>query len=307
MYPPMSAPVAVAICTYNRPLLLDRLIVAVVAIAAAEFPDQRVPVVVVDDSREGSARSVVESSPHAETLRYVHTASGDISVARNAAVSTASELAPFVVCVDDDCTPQPGWLRELLTVADESGAAIVAGHHRYVVDGDAPRWLSEQPFLLEHEEYEDGSVPAVGNMSNVLIRSTWFRSSGVRFRRDLGRLGGEDMVFFADAKAQGAEIRFSARSLVLEPRDAGRMTLRYHLWRQAWLGNNEAHIALRTGTYGRSRLAARGVRRALRGIAWPVISFGRNRSPQFQWALALIASGLGLVTGAAGVEMSHRS
>ena len=80
MYPPMSAPVAVAICTYNRPLLLDRLIVAVVAIAAAELPDQRVPVVVVDDSREGSARSVVESSPHAETLRYVHTASGDISV-----------------------------------------------------------------------------------------------------------------------------------------------------------------------------------------------------------------------------------
>jgi succinoglycan biosynthesis protein ExoM len=305
---PMSAFVAVAICTYNRPVLLGRLIDEVGAIARADAPDRRVPIVVVDDSPDGSAREVVERASHAGAdVHYTHSASGDISTARNTAVCAAAGLAPFVACVDDDCIPQPGWFAESFAVANEWNATIVVGHRQFVATDHSPRWLRDEPFLDENERYPDGSVPTVGNMANVLIRSSWFLDSGVRFRPDLGRLGGEDMVFFADAKASGAEIRFAARSVVLEPCDARRSTFRYQMWRQAWLGNNEAHISARTGDHGRVRLAVRGGRRILRGVAWPVVSFARTRRFQLRWAAALVASGAGLVAGACGVEMIHRS
>ena len=238
---------------------------------------------------------------------YVHTASGDISTARNAALSTGVELAPFVVCVDDDCVPQPGWLAELLRVENESDAAIVVGHHQFVPTESSPTWLRREPFLQEHPLYEDGAVPVVGNMSNVLIRSSWLASTGVRFNPDLGRLGGEDMVFFADAKAAGAEIRFAAGSVVFEPCDARRSTFRYQLWRQVWLGNNEAQINARTGELRRSRLAVRGLRRVARGLVWPLRALAKNRRLELRWALALAASGVGLVAGAAGVQMAHRA
>jgi hypothetical protein len=115
------------------------------------------------------------------------------------------------------------------------------------------------------------------------------------------------MVFFAAAKAHGAGIRYAAHSAVLEPCDAHRSSFRYQCWRQAWLGNNEAHISARTGEHGRARLAVRGLRRMLRGLTWPFVAYRRHRRPELRWAVALVASGAGLVAGAAGIEMAHRS
>ena len=303
----MSESIAVAICTYNRPRLLGSLLETVEAIRRADLGDGGIHVVVVDDSPTGSARTVVEAAGPPGTVHYRATAAGDISLARNTAVATAAALAPFVVCIDDDCLPQPGWLSELMRVANETDAAIIVGHRRFVPSEESPRWLRHEPFLQENELYPDGAVPVIGNMANVLIRSAWLVDSGIRFRTDLGRLGGEDMVFFADARAAGAEIRFAARSVVLERCDANRSTYRYQLWRQLWLGNNEAQINARTGDLGRARLCLRGLRRALRGVVWPIRCLLQRRRPQLRWSLALVASGAGMVAGAAGVRFTHRS
>jgi succinoglycan biosynthesis protein ExoM len=304
----MTADVAVAICTYNRPHLLQRLLSAISNVVRVDAPDLRIAIVVVDDSPAGNAHPIAEAARDSFTeVVYVNTASGDISTARNAALSAGMRLCPFVVCVDDDCVPQPGWLSALLGVANEWSAAIVVGHHQFVATDESPEWLRREPFLQEHPLYEDGAVPVIGNMSNVLIRSSWLSSSGVRFNPDLGRIGGEDMVFFADARAAGAEIRFAAESLVCEPCDAARSTFRYHLWRQAWLGNNEAQINARTGELRRGRLALRGLRRIVRGLLWPARALSSRGRPELRWAIALAASGIGLVSGAIGVEMAHRS
>jgi glycosyltransferase involved in cell wall biosynthesis len=304
----MNADVAVAICTYNRPLLLERLLEATSSVARADAPDVRISIVIVDDSPAGNARPIAERARDMfADVVYVHTASGDISTARNAALAEGVKLSPFVACVDDDCVPQPGWLTALLRVAGERNAAIVVGHHRFVPTDESPQWLRREPFLQEHPLYEDGAVPVIGNMSNVLIRSSWLSSSGVRFNPHLGRLGGEDMVFFADARASGAEIRFAADSLVFEPCDARRSTFRYQLWRQAWLGNNEAQINARAGNLRRSRLALRGLRRIVRGSCWPFRALADRGRPELRWSIALAASGIGLLTGAAGLELAHRS
>jgi succinoglycan biosynthesis protein ExoM len=304
----VRADVSVAICTYDRPLLLQRLLDAVSSVARIDASGDRIAIVVVDDSPNGSALPIAERARDTfAEVAYVHTGSGDISTARNAALSKGVELAPFVVCVDDDCVPQPAWLAALLRVANVWAADIVVGHRQFVPTDSSPSWLRREPFLRENPEYPDGSVPVVGNMANVLIRSSWLVSSGVRFNPELGRLGGEDMVFFADARAAGAEIRFAADSVVFEPCDSRRSTFRYQLWRQTWLGNNEAQISARTGEFGRARLALRGLRRVARGMGWPLRAFGHRRSPELRWAVALAASGVGLIMGAVGIEIAHRS
>src|SRR5262249_55158328 len=147
----LSAHVTVAICTYERPHLLQRLLDAVSKVARNELPDTRIAIVVVDDSADGSARPVADRARETfGELVYVHTASGDISTARNTALTEGGRLGRFVVCVDDDCVPQPGWLSELLRVENESSAAIVVGHHQFVPTESSPRWLRREPFLQEH-------------------------------------------------------------------------------------------------------------------------------------------------------------
>lgn len=304
----MSATVAVAFCTYRRPALVGPLLDAITAAAEADLPDEIVPIVVVDDSPEASARTVVEAARReCVPVHFLHTGSSDISSARTAAVTAAAALAEFVVCLDDDCSPEPRWLAGLLEAAARWNADIVTGHHRFVPAPDAPRWMRKEPFLVEHAEYAEGCVPPIGNMANVLIRSAWLMTSGITFHPDFGGVGGEDMVFFADAAARGAEIRYTAHSVVHEAFGGTRGTFRYQLWRQNWLGNNEAHINLRTGASGRARLAARGVRRILRGCGWPVRSWRSQRTLQWHWAMGMIASGAGLLSGVLGVRTAHRA
>lgn len=304
----MSAPLAVAFCTYERPALVGPLLDAIARCASEDLPGRLVPIVIVDDSPHATARSVVEARAESDqSIHYFHTGSQDISSARNAAISHASALADFVVCLDDDCLPEPRWLAALVDAAELWNADIVTGHHRFVAADDAPAWMHDEPFLLEHAEYEEGCVPPIGNMANVLMRSSWLRSSGVRFHADFGGVGGEDMVFFADATASGARIRFTSLSAVHEAVGGTRATFRYQLWRQHWLGNNEAHINMNTGAARPLRLAARGARRAGRGFMWPVQARRRTGTSQWHWALGQIASGAGLMTGVLGVRVPHRS
>jgi glycosyltransferase involved in cell wall biosynthesis len=302
----IESPVAVAICTFNRPQRLRDLLATLAQRTHGEVASPTLPVVVVDDSDVGTARPVVDAVDGPLSVRYVHTGSADISTARNAALTTAAEMARYVACIDDDCVPQDGWLRELLRIS-ETGADIVVGHRQFVADDDAPAWLRQEPFLAENAVYPDGSVPSVGNIANVLIKSDWLRTSGIRFRSDLGHLGGEDMVFLSDAAAAGADTRFAAYSVVLEPCEPRRQLYGYQLWRQFWLGNNEAHIAARVGGLSRPRLVLRSLRRMGRGVVWPLRASAQRRRPETHWAFALFASGAGLFLGAIGIAVRHRS
>ncbi|MDO8361985.1 MAG: glycosyltransferase family 2 protein [Actinomycetota bacterium] len=301
--------VVVAVCTFRRNSQLAALIERIDGLAGTEVADGTIAMVVVDDSPEGGAAEVVARlrADVAMPLEYRHTASADIAIARNCAIETAMALGEFVACLDDDCVPDPGWLRELLRVARARHADIVVGHRVFFAAPEAPSWLSSEPFLEENALYADESVPSSGNTANVLLRSGWLAASGVRFRAEFGKVGGEDMVFFADAGAVGAEIRFAAGSVSHEPCDGRRATFRYQLWRQAWLGNNEAVINRSTHAVAPLRLLLRGAKRTARGVLHPVIRLAHRSSPQFRWALAFAGRGVGLILGVFGVRVQHRS
>ena len=301
--------VTVAVCTFRRNDLLTALVRTVDHLVATEALDASVGMLIVDDSPEGSAAETVESLRKSVRIGVTYSASAaaDISIARNHALLRAAQGSDFVACLDDDCVPRAGWLSELLRVADAQNADVAVGHRQFVAAASAPRWLREQPFLAENLQYVDGSVPVNGNTANMLVRSSWLRSSGVRFRSEMGAVGGEDMVFFSDASRAGANIRFAAGSICDEPCDGKRATFRYQAWRQFWLGNNEAAINRTTHQFTRTRMAGRGTKRILTGVVHPIVRLLRRQSPQLHWAVALTGSGIGLLAGVAGLRLRHRS
>jgi succinoglycan biosynthesis protein ExoM len=300
--------VGIAICTYNRLPELRSLLRRVAALASADLGgDDSFKIVVVDDSRDGNAAPTIDAfrAEVGAVVESINTASGDICKARNAAIIAASDGTDFVACTDDDCVPHPGWLAALLVVAEATSADVIIGHRKFVASADAPQWLLDEPFALENALYPDRSDPTVGNTANVMIRSAWLRSSDVAFRNELGRSGGEDMVFIDDARKQGARVRFAANSVVDEPYERRRTSLRYHLWRQMWLGNNEAAINRHTREVSDARLALRGVRRCVSGLTRPVRRVATGQSLQLRWAIARVVSGIGLIVGVAGVRIRH--
>jgi succinoglycan biosynthesis protein ExoM len=213
-----------------------------------------------------------------------------------------------VAMVDDDVVVPRQWFRALLDVQRRTGADAVTGPMRVCFPPASPRWLSDEPFaeigaLLRTEE---GPVHTCAT-SNTLMRTGWLISHPeIRFEEDLGRLGGEDMVFFRRATALGLNAHFSTEVAVRQLEPLQRSTLAYQLRRALWMGNTEFVVNHRLGTASRRRLFGRGGRRALRAVG-RVASRGRRREPlQLRYAMAGVAEGLGIMLGACGVTLEHR-
>lgn len=100
--------VSVIIPTLSRPAALDRCLAS---LAAQDYPAARYEVIVVDDGSERPLDDVVAGFRSALRLTLLRQANAGPGPARNRGAAAASgELLAFT---DDDCLPQPGWLKAL--------------------------------------------------------------------------------------------------------------------------------------------------------------------------------------------------
>jgi succinoglycan biosynthesis protein ExoM len=300
--------VTVGVCTFNRPDQLHRLLIAVTDAAAQITSTCRVDVIVVDDGAAAPAEHVVSAAADyfLGGVQYCYLGSANVATARNKVLELGTAATPWLALIDDDCVPEANWLSALFEVQGRTDADVVTGHVQYTTPATAPRWLREQPFC-DLDVYIDGAEPTLGTTANALIRTSFVRDNGIRFRSSLGRTGGEDMTFFHDVRSAGGRLRYAAKAVVVEELTPARQRLGYHLYRQLWLGNNVAEINRHTHQWTSTRLALRGGRWAI--TAWrDALRRSRNRQPpQLLWAFALSVRGLGLVLGVAGVRLPHRA
>lgn len=196
----MTLSVSVVIPTYKRPGLLAKCLSAVMD---QDLPPEEFEIIVVDDEPSDATRRVVEL--HAATgirggdrddslvrtagqtpaLQYIpmHDAHGP-AAARNAGWRAAS--APVIAFTDDDCLPEPGWLRAGLAAFD-AGADGVSG--RLIVpipenptDYEASiRHLEESPFVTANCFYRRDALAAVGGFDER-FRVAWREDSDLQFR-----------------------------------------------------------------------------------------------------------------------------
>jgi succinoglycan biosynthesis protein ExoM len=303
-----SQRVKVAICTYRRPELLDRLLSALVELFDAAGPSA-LSVVVVDDSPEREGGPVVQSIVARTTMgiEYIGLGSQNIAQARNTALEAALAGSDWVVFLDDDCAPHLDWLDRMFDVQRGHDADIVTSGVRYVAPPSAPTWLKEDNFIEDFNPYGDGDVPDHGCMANVMLRSSWFlEHADVRFKRHLGETGGEDMLFLDNAAGAGAVMRWSSSGLVDEQLADERLNLRYMLYRSLWYGNNNVLVNLQAGWSSRSRLVLRCGKRFVMLIVTTLATVVRPSHFRWRKRLAELLHIVGMATGLVGVRLKHR-
>lgn len=302
--------VAVYVCTHRRNGPLVDVLTSLKAAAANVQPDIAVAAVVVDDNPDGRAESVVEGFDHNFDLglHYTHTGSQNISTARNRGVETAMGLGDWVAMTDDDQTVSPVWLAELFNTQAAHDADAVTGPVFVQYAEDSPRWIKDQPFadLFEAQPRVDGEQVDTCSTGNSMIRTSWLKQHpDVRFRKDLGVLGGEDMVFYRGAIQQGLRAFYSLKAEAYQLQPPERSTYRHHLVSAYWLGNTTFLTGLEAGEAGRLRLGLRGARKTVDAAISPVRRLVSGQPAHLRFASAQLAYGVGMLVGVVGVKVRH--
>ncbi len=299
---------AVVICTHRRPDALGRLLDRLTECAADAGSLAAVGVVVVDDDPAASARSTAEAraADFELGLDYRVTGSGNISVARNTTLEAGSAMAPWLVCIDDDCVPAVDWLSQLVGVRRRTGADAVCGACDELAPPGAPRWLVDEPFLDELTTGVDGERTTEGHVKNLLLSASFVASHGVRYDERLGRAGGEDAKFLHELDLAGVDRRFASHAIVREQLPAERATLRYQLRRRFWFGNTESVTSIENGRASRLRMLVSGARQCVRAVVGPFTRLARRQRPWWRFALSELLRGVGRMLGAVGVVVDHR-
>ena len=300
--------IAVAICTYKRnealAALLEALLVSVASVAGRAV----VGVVVVDDTTDGQARTVVEKFEGRFDLGITYRISGqqNISLARNLAIETASEIGDWTAMIDDDCEPVPEWLEAMLDIQQRTGADAVTGTMVRRVPTGSPKWITEEPFLdYGLQRFEDGAPLAFAATFNSMISSRWLKDHPtIRFLPDLGVTGGEDMVFYGAARAAGLRIHYSQQALVYENEPPSRATLSYWLRAFFWFGNTSYVTSVKNGAFP-LRMFLHGLNSLRKALVRPIVRLFRGERPQMRYCLALVLYAIGAMIGLFGIRVKH--
>ncbi len=197
----MAGPfLSVVIPTRSRHELLRQCLRA----AGAEQPPTWVEFVVCDDSPPGTTGLL--SGADFPGLRVVRGPGAGPGAARNAGAAQA--CGDWLVFVDDDCVPAPGWLSAYREAArcHEAAKVVLAG-------ATTKSGAEADSILWEAPEYTGGgSLPP---SCNFALPAALFRESGgfdERYRTSF-----EDIEFFARLQAAGVEIVFLPQAGVLHP------------------------------------------------------------------------------------------
>lgn len=238
----------VAICAYNARTHLEGLLPAL----AAQAFDRPFEILVVDNNSTDATGAFAREMSHRIPIpiRVVEEPVQGIPYARNRAIeeSAASE---YLVFIDADERPLPGWLKAAVDALEREGAECAGGPIQVRLPGHRPAWLSDYLLLflgaLDHgaEAFwiTDRATPVWSG--NVAYRRSLF-ASGLRFdhrynRAGKGVGGGSDSVMFRQLLARQVRIRYRPDMLIEHLVGKDKVRRRYFL-----------HLNLAAGTkFGR--------------------------------------------------------
>jgi glycosyltransferase involved in cell wall biosynthesis len=303
--------IAVYVCTFRRNEPLRRMLDSLAVAAERVQPEAEVAVVVIDDNPDGRAKEVVAEypDPFARGLHYRYSGAKNISHARNTGLEAAAELADWVAMVDDDQVVAEGWFEALLDVQQRTGCDAVTGPVILRYPHGCPPWMLDQPFteILEAKTHPDGAEVQACSTGNSMLRTSFLREHpGIRFRADLGRLGGEDMVFYAAAIGAGLDARYSTEAVSYGEQPPERSTYRYLVRTSYWMGNTEYLTNFESGVAGRVRLGLRGAKRLLAALTRPFRQMAGGQPAQWRYGGASLARSFGMLVGVIGIKVAHK-
>ncbi len=243
----MPIQVSIIVCTYNRAMLLDKLLESL----AVQDIEGRHEIVVIDNNSKDETKIVVEkwmslAAPNCP-IRYQFVAQQGLSHARNAGVSAAR--GNVLAFIDDDAVASQHWLQRMVDNLVDETIACVSGK---VI----PAWSEPPPDWMTFE-----LLPSVGGSihgdtrrvitgklypmgGNMAIRKQWFQSLG-GFNPQLGRVGTtlssyEEIEWSDRLRRKGGIILFDPLMIIYHHVPPQRMTKAYIAGRRYWDGRSLA-------------------------------------------------------------------
>ncbi len=191
---------SVIVPTRDRP---DHLRSCLGGIAALDYPQELLQVIVVDDS--GTSASVVDVGSGVE---LVNTDRVGPAGARNAGVERSEGV--LLAFIDDDCYPRPDWLGRLVTRWQEAPAQAVGGH---TLNGLADNVYAEAAQLVIDVGYAQNSAPERRwfTTNNLVVPADGFRELG---GFDASYRTAEDRDFCARWLESGRRLAYEPTALV---------------------------------------------------------------------------------------------
>ena len=217
----MNPAVSVVVPTHRRADLLARCLNALLA----QDLDAGYEILVVDDALDEATRRLVtdlsrRAGPQNCCLRYLPNA-GRSGPAASRNVGWRSARAPIVAFTDDDCVPQPGWLREGLA-AFRDGVSAAAGH--IVVP------LGERP--TDYERNAAGLSGAVFVTANCFCRRAALEQvGGFDERYEVAWREDSDLQFAIEQR--GLTIARAGQAVVVHPVRPGTWGISLHQQRKS--------------------------------------------------------------------------
>jgi GT2 family glycosyltransferase len=227
----------IAVITRKRPEQLGRLL----AVLGNSYGTTReVSIGITDNDPEGSSRGLVDSyaTRFAGDVRYSVEPNVGYASARNRVVSLLSPSDEFLVFVDDDEYPDPGWLKALVETAVRFDADVVAGPVVTEFPEAAPQVIVDSGIFAAQlgRQHSWGQSMRWCASNNTLVHRSVFERVPDGFSSRFDRAGGEDSHFFLRASQAGCKIVWAPEAIVREVADPSRMQPRWHLDRARHVG-----------------------------------------------------------------------
>jgi GT2 family glycosyltransferase len=165
---------SLVIPTHSRPAQLSACLRS---LAEIDYPRECFEVIVVDDGSEPPVDSVVAPFRSELTLSLVRQANAGPAAARNTGVERAR--GTFLAFTDDDCLPEPSWLRALADALAQAPESMVGGETLNAATGNLCSETSQLIVQAVYRYYNAGPRRARFLASNNLaVSAKGFREVG---------------------------------------------------------------------------------------------------------------------------------
>lgn len=250
--------ISVIIPTYARPY---RLACCLSCVLAQDFPRDDYEIIVTDDSPDDASHNIIDRD--FPQVRWIQGPRRGPAANRNHGATKAS--GEWLLFLDDDCEPQPGWLK---AIRDNGGDDIPgvpipslqkqtseSEENRTPGMSSPPLSASPSPNVLEGKTVCPGKTdhPLEEHVENLTGDNFWSCNLAVRrkifeelggFDEDFLEAGGEDMEFAWRLRQVGVPTLFCPALLVFHPpRRIGWKGFWHRTWMIRWM----ALYRLKTG------------------------------------------------------------
>lgn len=237
----------VALCTHNH---ADRLSRTLKDLGSLQHPDLPWELLIIDNGCIDQTPELLrqQSWPNGWRVRVVREEQLGLSNARNRAVSEA--LGDYVIFIDDDETPDPGWLMAYEHLIRSHQPDAFGGRIRVLFEDERPVWLRDELLgFLGELNRADTMVPLTDPYTPFYGGNFGFRKAVCEriglFDAMLGRkgtdnTGGEEVGFYRRLLDAGFKVWWTPDAVIHHRIQAQKLSRGYFLDLHYRMGRMEA-------------------------------------------------------------------